>query len=82
MTDTNPSANYFEEVAAQWDTLRSSYFTEEVRSAALAKAHLHPSMVVGDVGAGTGFMTAGLAPLVKQVYAFDGAPAMLDVAQI
>ena len=81
MTDTNPSANYFEEVATQWDTMRSSYFTEEVRSAALAKAHLHPSMVVGDVGAGTGFMTAGLAPLVKQVYAFDGSPAMLDVAQ-
>jgi arsenite methyltransferase len=81
MTDTNPSASYFEEVANQWDTLRSSYFTEEVRSAALAKAHLHPAMVVGDVGAGTGFMTAGLAPLVKRVYAFDGSPAMLDVAQ-
>ena len=81
MSITNPSANYFEKVASQWDALRSSYFTEEVRSTAITKAHLHPAMVVGDVGAGTGFMTAGLAPLVKQVYAFDGAPAMLDVAQ-
>ena len=81
MSITNPSENYFEEVAGQWDTLRSSYFTEEVRRAALAKAYLHPDMAVGDVGAGTGFMTAGLAPLVKQVYAFDGSPAMLDVAQ-
>jgi arsenite methyltransferase len=81
MSITNPSENYFEEVASQWDALRSSYFTEEVRSAALAKAYLHPQMVVGDVGAGTGFMTAGLAPLVKRVYALDGSSAMLDVAQ-
>ena len=81
MIVSNPSADYFENVASQWDSLRSSYFTEEVRNAALAKAHLHPGMVVGDVGAGTGFMTAGLAPLVKQVYVFDGSPAMLDVAR-
>ena len=56
-------------------------FTNSLREAAIAKAYLRPEMVVADVGAGTGFMAAGLAPLVKQVYALDGSPAMLEVAR-
>ncbi len=38
-------------------------------------------MVVADVGAGTGFIAAGLAPLVRRVYVVDGSAAMLDVAR-
>jgi ubiquinone/menaquinone biosynthesis C-methylase UbiE len=38
-------------------------------------------MLVADVGAGTGFMAAGLAPLVKKVFVLDGSPAMLDEAR-
>ncbi len=81
MTATNPSAEYFDQVANRWDSLRSGYFTEAVRDAAIAKAYLHPEMVVADVGAGTGFLTAGLAPLVRRVHVLDGAPAMLNVAR-
>lgn len=81
MTTTNPSSAYFEKVAGQWDELRSGYFTEAVREAAIAKAYLHPQMIVADVGAGTGFMTAGLAPLVEHVHVLDGSPAMLEVAR-
>jgi ubiquinone/menaquinone biosynthesis C-methylase UbiE len=81
VTTTNPSADYFEGVADQWDELRSGYFTEAVRDSALRKAHLHPEMLAADVGAGTGFMAAGLAPLVKRVYVLDGSPAMLEVAR-
>jgi arsenite methyltransferase len=81
MTTTNPSAEYFEQVADRWDSLRSSYFTEAVREAAILKAYLHPEMTVADVGAGTGFLTAGLAPLVRRVHVLDGAQAMLDVAR-
>ena len=79
MNTNNPSAEYFEKVANQWDELRSGYFTEAVRDAVIGKAYLHPEMVVADVGAGTGFVSAGLAPLVKQVFVLDGSPAMLDV---
>lgn len=75
------SAEYFEKVAGQWDTLRTGYFTEEVRKAAIAKARLNPEMVVADVGCGTGFMTFGLAPVVGKVYALDGSAAMVEVAQ-
>jgi ubiquinone/menaquinone biosynthesis C-methylase UbiE len=81
MTTSNPSAAYFNQVAGQWDALRSGYFREAVRDAAIAKAYLHPQMVVADVGAGTGFMAAGLAPRVAKVHLLDGSPAMLDVAR-
>ena len=81
MTNTNPSAAYFEQVAGQWDTLRTGYFREAVRDAAIAKAYLHPKMHVADVGAGTGFLASGLAPLVEKVHLLDGSAAMLDVAR-
>lgn len=81
MSMTNASEQYFEKVAGQWDELRSGYFTEAVRDAAIAHAYLRPDFTVADVGAGTGFMTAGLAPLVQQVMVVDGSQAMLDVAR-
>ena len=43
-----------------------------------AKPICTPSMTVADVGAGTGFIAAGLAPLVKHVHVLDGSAAMLD----
>ena len=81
MNMTTASAAYFERVADQWDTLRAGYFQEEVREAAIAHAYLRPEMTVADVGSGTGFMAAGLAPLVSHVYVLDGSAAMLDVAR-
>ncbi len=81
MSMTDASAEYFESVAGEWDRLRSGYFTEAVRDAAIARAYLRPEMVVADVGTGTGFVAAGLAPLVTRVYALDGSPAMLDIAR-
>ncbi|NPV86953.1 MAG: arsenite methyltransferase [Anaerolineae bacterium] len=81
MTMTNASRRYFEETAAQWDTLRAGYFGEEVRQAAIERAYLRADMTAADVGAGTGFIAAGLAPLVRQVHVIDGSAAMLEVAR-
>lgn len=81
MSMTVDSARYFEKVAGGWDNLRSGYFSEAVRDAAIAHAYLRPEMAVADVGAGTGFLSAGLATLVAKVYALDGSDAMLDVAR-
>jgi len=81
MSMTSASAQYFDQVADQWDQIRSGYFTEAVRKTAIQKAYLRPDMDVADVGAGTGFLSAGLAPLVRKVYAFDGSAAMLGVAR-
>ena len=81
MSMTQASADYFNRVAREWDVLRNGYFGETVRAAAIAKAYLHPSMIIADVGAGAGFFTAGLALLVKQVIVLDGSPAMLTEAR-
>lgn len=81
MSMTRESARYFEAVAGEWDDLRAGFFGEAVREAAIARAHLRAEMVVADVGAGTGFMAAGLAPQVARVHVVDGAPAMLEVAR-
>ncbi len=81
MTTSNPSAAYFEEVADKWDSLRSGYFTEAVRASAIQKSYLHPDSIVADVGAGTGFIAEGLAPLVKHIHVLDGSPQMLEVAR-
>lgn len=72
---------YFRDVAPQWDRLRQSYFTEVVRAAAIARSGIGPDSVVADVGTGTGFMLAGLAPLVQRAYGFDNSPEMLWVAR-
>ncbi|HPH96248.1 MAG TPA: methyltransferase domain-containing protein [Anaerolineaceae bacterium] len=81
MSMTQASSQYFEKVAGEWDSLRSGYFTEVVRQAAIDHASLRSEMSAADVGAGTGFLSAGLAPLVKTVHLLDGSSAMLDVAR-
>jgi ubiquinone/menaquinone biosynthesis C-methylase UbiE len=81
MAMTQASAEYFERVAGDWDAIRTGYFGEEVRQAAIERAYLRPEHEVADVGAGTGFVAAGLAPLVRRVHALDGSAAMLDEAR-
>ena len=81
MSMPQSAQEYFNEVASQWDNIRKGYFTEAVRESAIAKAYLRPEMVTADVGAGTGFIAAGLAPLVQKVFVLDGSASMLDVAK-
>jgi ubiquinone/menaquinone biosynthesis C-methylase UbiE len=78
MTDSN---TYFAQVAGQWDEIRTGYFTEHMRDAAIDKANLASGAVVADIGTGTGFVAAGLAPRVSKVYGFDASAAMLAVAR-
>jgi len=72
---------YFASVASQWDEIRAGYFTEHMRDAAISKANLPQHAVVADIGTGTGFVAAGLAPLAARVYGFDASPEMLEVAR-
>lgn len=81
MNLTAASAAHFDRVADQWDALRAGCFQEEVRETAIARAYLRPEMTAADVGGGSGFMAAGLAPLVSRVHVTDSSAAMLDVAR-
>jgi ubiquinone/menaquinone biosynthesis C-methylase UbiE len=51
---------------------------EKVRDRILALSRPRPSDVCVDLGAGTGFVTMALAPLVASVHAVDISPAMTE----
>lgn len=78
---SSDSQTYFASVADQWDQIRTGYFSEHMRDAAIRKANLPQKAVVADIGTGTGFVAAGLAPLAKKVYGFDASAEMLGVAR-
>jgi ubiquinone/menaquinone biosynthesis C-methylase UbiE len=71
---------YFERVASEWDAMRLAWYDERVIDELAARARVRRSSTVLDVGTGTGFVAAGLAPRVAAVVAVDHARAILDVA--
>jgi ubiquinone/menaquinone biosynthesis C-methylase UbiE len=71
---------FFETVASDWDTMRLAYYDERVIETVADAIALDGSQTVADVGTGTGFIAAGLAPRAARVIAIDHSPAMLDVA--
>lgn len=81
MTMTQASSDYFKQIAGNWDQVSAGYFGPDLRQKVISKAYLHPDMVVADIGGGTGFLSSGLAPLVKKVHLVDGSAEMVAVAQ-
>jgi ubiquinone/menaquinone biosynthesis C-methylase UbiE len=72
---------FFERVATDWDTMRLAYYDERVIEKVAEVSGVGEDSEVADVGTGTGFVAAGIAPRVKRVVGIDNAPAMLEVAQ-
>ncbi len=74
------SARFFSTAAEQWDDLRTDLFgaSSDLR---ILPALLDPAAVVGDLGCGSGRITAALAPFAAEVIAVDGSAEMLDVAR-
>lgn len=72
------SKQYFEEVATQWDRLRSSFFPESIREKAITAAGVTAGTVAADIGAGTGFITEELLKRGVRVVAVDQAENMLQ----
>lgn len=70
---------FFASAADEWDALRTSMFGARADLSA-AFALLDDALVVGDLGCGTGALSAALAPHVAQVHAIDASPAMLAAA--
>lgn len=77
MKETPGSREYFNQVASRWDELQRSYYDESILVAARKKVPLSPDMVVADIGAGTGFISKGIAPYVSRVIALDQSREML-----
>lgn len=74
------SQEFFSSSAGQWDRLRDDLFGDRFHLAALA-AFAGADWVVGDLGCGTGQVTAAIAPFVNRVVAVDGSTAMLQAAR-
>jgi len=74
------SQAFFSSTAGQWDRVRAELYGARTDLAPLA-ALLDPSLVVGDLGCGTGPTTAALAPFVARVVAVDESEAMLAAAR-
>lgn len=74
------SAEFFSSSAGQWDRVRDEMFGDRFHLAALA-AFASPEAVVGDLGCGTGQVSAALAPFVSRVIAVDSSSAMLQAAK-
>jgi ubiquinone/menaquinone biosynthesis C-methylase UbiE len=72
---------FFERVASDWDTMRLAYYDERVIEKMAEVSGVGESSKVADVGTGTGFVAAGIAPRVERVVGIDNAPAMLEVAR-
>src|SRR4051812_1004795 len=71
---------FFERVSVEWDEMRSSFYNEAVIDALAERAEVDGHARVVDVGTGTGFIAAGLAPRARSVVGVDSSPAMLAVA--
>jgi len=74
------SEAFFAESASEWDRLRDELFGRQFCVRAMF-GFFDPDMVVGDLGCGTGQVTAGLAPYVGRVIAVDGSGEMLQAAR-
>src|SRR5580765_1029979 len=74
------SQEFFSSSAGQWDRVRDELFGDRFHLLSLA-ALADPRSVVGDLGCGTGQVSAALAPFVARVVAVDESPAMLQAAK-
>ena len=74
------SREFFAGAGAVWDDLRQELFGTAVGGGAILGL-LDGNWVVGDLGCGSGHLTALLAPFVGRVIAVDASTSMLDRAK-
>jgi ArsR family transcriptional regulator len=74
------SQQFFATAAAGWDRLRGELFGDSFYLWAVLGL-IDRSLVVGDLGCGTGQLAETIAPHVKRVIAVDGSSEMLDAAR-
>jgi len=74
------SQQFFSESASEWDRVRDDLFGRHFCVGAMF-GFFDPDLVVGDLGCGTGQVSAGIAPYVARVIAVDGSGEMLQAAR-
>jgi ubiquinone/menaquinone biosynthesis C-methylase UbiE len=74
------SQEFFSSAAVEWDALRTELFGRRLEET-VALGLLDDRWTIGDIGCGTGQLTAALAPWVNRVIAVDESRAMLTAAR-
>ena len=74
------SQEFFASAAAGWDRLRGDLFGDTFYLWAVLGL-IDPALTVGDLGCGTGQLTATIASYVRRVIAVDGSADMLEAAR-
>jgi ubiquinone/menaquinone biosynthesis C-methylase UbiE/DNA-binding transcriptional ArsR family regulator len=74
------SQEFFSSSVGHWDRVRDDLFGDRFHLAALG-AFAERTWTVGDLGCGTGQVSAALAPFVARVVAVDASAAMLQAAK-
>jgi ArsR family transcriptional regulator len=74
------SEEFFSSASGQWDRLREELFGQSFHLHAVLDL-LDPTLVAGDLGCGTGQVSALLAPHVARVIAVDASADMLQAAR-
>ena len=74
------SQEFFASAAGEWDRLRSDLFGDTFYLWGVLGL-IDPTLVVGDLGCGTGQLTEVVAPYVQKVVAVDSSADMLDAAR-
>ena len=74
------SEEFFQSASSEWNSMRTALFGARADLAA-ALALLDPSMIVADLGCGTGELALALSPHVTHVHGIDASPAMLAAAR-
>jgi len=74
------SQEFFATAAGGWDRLRAELFGDEFFLWAVLGL-IDPTLVVGDLGCGTGQLTETVAPYVRRVISVDGSTDMLEAAR-
>ncbi|HVB37938.1 MAG TPA: metalloregulator ArsR/SmtB family transcription factor [Vicinamibacterales bacterium] len=74
------SREFFASSAGQWDRMREDLFGTRFHLTALLGL-LDEDWAVGDLGCGTGQVSAAVAPFVRTVVGVDSSPEMLDAAR-
>ncbi len=75
------SQEFFATAAAGWDRIRVDLFGDTFFLWAVLGL-IDPTLVVGDLGCGTGQLAETVAPYVRRVIAVDGSIDMIDAARV
>jgi ArsR family transcriptional regulator len=78
--DSTDVKAFFDQVATEWDDMRSSFYNARVIDALAEHVRPNDGDTIVDVGTGTGFVACGLSARVAEVVGVDNSIRMLEQA--